>query len=290
VHNALRQIQLNIPNNHLQGFSISGLSTYIQMPEIDICFDMGECPLSALKLNHVFLSHSHGDHSRCLMRHYSLRKMMGIEKPAVYYMPDEIVEPFKNLVKAEAIFEGVREDRLIYPIIYGLSEQEAPIQLEYRKNLMIQGFPVVHRVPSQGCTIYDYKKKLKSEFHGLPPAELIHLRNTGTTLETPVKTPRVTFIGDCIGDSLLDQSHIWDSPILILESTFLDPGEKEMAKAKGHTHIEEIAHALREMKGQMKTQHLVLKHFSMKYSKDHVLRRVKESIPKFFIDNTLTLL
>lgn len=290
MHNALRQVQLKVPNNHIQGFSISGLSTYIQMPEIDICFDMGECPLTALKLNHVFLSHAHGDHSRCLMRHYSLRHMMGIEKPAIYYMPESIVEAFKNLVKAEAIFEGVREDKLIYPKIVGLSDQLESIPFEYRKNLTIKGFPVEHRVPSLGCTVSDFKKKLKPEFHGKTPQELIQIRESGITLESPIETPRVTFIGDCIGKSLFDQSHIWDSPILILESTFLDPDEKDMAKAKGHTHIEEIAQALNEFKGQMKTQHLVLKHFSMKYSREHVLHRVKEHIPDFFQENTLVLL
>lgn len=284
MHNALKQIQIKIPNNQIQGFSISGLSTYIQMSEIDICFDMGECPLSALKLNHVFLSHAHGDHSRCLMRHYSLRHMMGIEKSAVYYMPEELVEPFRNLVKAEALFEGVKEERLIYPEIVGLSAGAETIPLQYRKDLKIQAFEVEHRVPAMGCTIFDYKKKLKPEFYGKTPQELIAIRESGTTLESPIESPRVTFIGDCIGKSLWENPSIWQSKILIIESTFLDPDELEMARAKGHTHIQEVAQALEDFEGELKTQYLVLKHFSMKYSREHILYRVRETIPERFQD------
>lgn len=282
MHNALKQISLPIKQNQIQGFSISGLATYIQMSELDLCFDMGECPLTAIKLNHVFLSHSHGDHSRCLMRHYSLRHMMGIEKPAYYYMPEVLVEPFKNLIKAEALFEGVKEERLVYPTLIGLSDDQKSIPLQYRKDLKIKAFSVDHRVPAMGCTIYDFKKKLKAEHYGKSPQELIALREAGETLETPQETPRVTFIGDCIGKSLFDNPHIWQSKILIIEATFLDPNELEMAKAKGHTHIEEVAEALIEFEGELKVEHLILKHFSMKYSKEHVLYRVNQVIPDRF--------
>ena len=112
IHNALRQIHVDTPCSPISGFSISGLATYIQIPELDFCIDMGECPLSAIPLNHVFLTHAHGDHARCLMRHHSLRKMMGVERDSVYYMPDCVSENAKAWIKAEALFEGVGEAKL----------------------------------------------------------------------------------------------------------------------------------------------------------------------------------
>ena len=111
IHNALKQIHRTVACSTIQGFSISGLATYLQFPELDFCVDMGECPLSAIPLNHVFLTHAHGDHARCLMRHNSLRKMMGVERDSVYYLPEEISEGAKAWIKAEAMFEGVGEQK-----------------------------------------------------------------------------------------------------------------------------------------------------------------------------------
>lgn len=47
MHNALEQVAVACGSLTLRGFSISGLATYVQVPELDLCFDMGECPLSA---------------------------------------------------------------------------------------------------------------------------------------------------------------------------------------------------------------------------------------------------
>lgn len=106
--NALRQVTLRLDHLTLAGFSISGLATYVQIPELDVCFDMGECPLSALALDHVFLTHAHGDHARCLPRHWAVRRMLGNAKPACYFLPAAIAGAFADVIRAEARFESVR--------------------------------------------------------------------------------------------------------------------------------------------------------------------------------------
>ena len=52
-HNALQQVTLTLGNVTIAGFSISGLATYVQVPSLGVCFDMGECPLSSLSIDHV---------------------------------------------------------------------------------------------------------------------------------------------------------------------------------------------------------------------------------------------
>lgn len=288
--NALRQKTLELGSYTLQGFSISGLATYIQAPELDLCFDLGECPLSAVGINHIFLSHAHGDHSRCLMRHFSLRRMMGIEHDAYYYMPEYLVENFKKMVYAEAIFEGVNPEKIFYPKIVPIADQGEECYLQYRKDLIVKGFNVKHSVPSMGFTIYRTKKKLKQEFLGLKAQELIDLRNQGTVLEHRVTDPELTFIGDCLGESLWEQEHIWDSRVVCIECTFIFDDEKDMARRKGHTHISEISHCLSRLGDRIRSQKIVLKHFSMKYSKAQVLAEVERQIPKEFLPRILVLL
>ncbi len=282
--NALHQVTLELGHLTVTGFSISGLATYIQVPELSVCFDMGECPLSALSLDHVFLTHAHGDHARCLPRHWQLRRMVGNAKPAAYYLPESIRAGCEGWIRAEAIFEGVPDETVETPALHGLAGDASLTPLAHRKDLRVRAFPVHHSVPSLGYTILAHKKKLKAEYAGLAGAEIGRLRKEGVEVQYDVDDPLVTFIGDCTGATLLEQTHIWSSPILILEATFLEPGEEALAIKKAHTHLSEIATALETLGDRVTCQHIVLKHFSMKYTRDQVLELVRTGIPERFRD------
>lgn len=281
IHNALKQVHIDTPCTSVAGFSISGLATYLQMPELDFCIDMGECPLSATPLNHVFLTHAHGDHGRCLMRHHSLRKMMGVERDSVYYMPGFICDAAKAWIKAEAAFEGVPENKFRYPNIVPVSAGDI-IFLEYRKDLALETFEVKHSIPAMGGTLYHYKKKLKDEFLGKTPAEIIELRQNGVEITREVYDPQVSFMGDCLGESLLDNNRVFKSKVLITECTFLDPEDESMSKKKGHSHIKDIVKALNELDDEVKCEKIILSHFSMKYSDKYIRDVVNKMIPEKF--------
>jgi len=288
--NALRQITLALDRVTLAGFSISGLATYIQIPELDVCFDMGEAPLSSLPINHIFLTHAHGDHARCLPRHWHLRRMIGIAKPAAYFLPEAIRVGFEGLVQAEARFEGVPDEAVTIPSFHGLVPGEDSVALPYRKDLRVRAFPVTHSVPSLGYTILTRKRKLKPEYAGVPGPEIAKLRASGVEVQYEIDEPQVTFIGDCIGASLVEQAHIWDSPIVIIEATFLEPGEEALAAKKQHTHLSEIARTLEALGDRIATKHIVLKHFSMRYSRDEVMALTASGIPERFRDRIRVLL
>lgn len=289
IHNALKQIHLNTACSNVSGFSISGLATYMLFQEMDFCIDMGECPLNATPINHVFLTHAHGDHARCLMRHHSLRKMMGVERDSIYYMPESIYEGAKAWIKAEAMFEGVGEAKFRYPTLRPLIAGER-IQLEYRKDLMLEPFEVKHSVPTMGASVFLHKKKLKDEYLTLPTEQIIALRLSGTEITRDVYDPLLSFTGDCIGDCLLEHPEIFKSKVLVTECTFLDPGEEAMAHKKGHTHLQQIVHALNELDNEVKCEQIILSHFSMKYSEKHIQDMLSKSIPEKFKDKVVAFI
>jgi ribonuclease Z len=259
------------------------------MHELDFAIDMGECPLSATPINHVFLTHAHGDHARCLMRHHSLRKMMGVERDSVYYIPECISEGAKAWIKAEAMFEGVSETKFRYPQIVPVKAGQR-IFLEYRKDLAIEPFEVKHSIPSMGATLYYYKKKLRDEFLGKSATEIIELRQKNVEITREVYEPLLSFTGDCLGESLLENKDIFKSKVLITECTFLDEGEEQMAHQKGHTHIADIVRALNELGDEVKCDKIILNHFSMKYAEKHIRDMIAKVIPEKFSEKVVALL
>lgn len=291
--NALKGVDFTLAQTHFSGFSISGLATWMVVPELNLCFDMGECPLSAVSMDHVFLTHAHGDHSRCLMRHHALRHMMGIEREAVYYIPNKILKVTEEWIRASANFEaGWRRD-IKLPKLMPLSPSHSgdePIQLVYRQNLSVHAFHADHGVPSLGYTIYDSRLKLKAEYHGLPGKELATLKRQGVAIEASLHTPRLTFIGDCTAQTLWREDHIWESKILVIESTFIGAGEEVFARRRGHTHLNEIGALLEEKRDQIHCEAIVLKHFSMKIKPLQALEAALRVIPDMFHERVYLML
>lgn len=281
IHNALKQVHLETSCTSVNGFSISGLATYLQFPELDFVVDMGECPLSATSINHVFLTHAHGDHARCLMRHHSLRKMMGVERDSVYYLPEKIVEGAKEWIRAEAMFEGVPENKFRLPEICAV-EHEKMIPLKYRKDLVLKPFEVKHSVPAMGATLYLHKRKLKDEYLGKTPSEIIELRKKGVEITREVFEPLLSFTGDCLGESLIQNPEIFKSKILVTECTFLDEADEPMSRKKGHTHLQHIVEALEKFSDEILCEKIILTHFSMKYSERHIRDTLDKKLPERF--------
>ena len=102
--------------------------------------------------------------------------------------------------------------------------------------------------------------------------------------------PLLTFIGDCDGQTLIEQDHLWASPIVILEATFLEPGDEPLAARKAHTHLAELAAALEALGDRVACEHIVLKHFSMKYPPERVRALIAAGIPERFRDRIRILL
>jgi len=283
IHNALKQVHLDTACGPLNGFSISGLATYLQFPELNFCIDMGECPLSATPIDHVFLTHAHGDHARCLMRHNSLRKMMGVERESVYYIPEMIYEGAKDWIRSEAVFEGVNENKFRYPELEAVKAGER-FPLRYRKDLVLEPFKVKHSVPAMGSTLYLHKKKLKDEYLGTSTNDIISLRLSGVEITRDVYEPQLSFMGDCIGECLLENRSVFKSKVLVTECTFIAPEDEAMSRKKGHSHLEDIVRALNELGDEVECKQIILAHFSMKYSEKYIRESIEKKIPERFKD------
>src|SRR6185369_3322405 len=69
---------LVVPPFRVQGVSIAGEETVVQVPELDVCFDIGRCPRLALSSNFVALTHGHMDHAAGIAYYFSQRNFQGM--------------------------------------------------------------------------------------------------------------------------------------------------------------------------------------------------------------------
>jgi ribonuclease Z len=141
-----------------------------------------------------------------------------------------------------------------------------------------------------GFTAQEVRKKLKPEFHGTAGHELGALKRQGVEIETETLHPRLTFIGDTTIRTLEREPHCLDSEILVIETTFILPEDLEMAKPKGHLHLQELFDLLSANPEACRFQHLVLKHFSMKYTRAQIEAVVRKRTPSFLKDRVRLLI
>ena len=279
-------IVLKFPQETIIAFSISALSTYVLIPELNVAFDMGDCSLDAVPLEHVFITHAHGDHCRCLLRHDSLRRLMGMRQ-ATYYVPEATRTGFIGLAEAWRQLENVRPERHTPPNFQGMQPGG---EVWLHRQLAVRAFPVIHTLPSLGYTLFDVRKKLKAEYQGTPGQELARLRREGIVFEDEVWVPRLTFIGDSTIETLYKEPHIGQSRILFLEVTFLMEDEREMARQRGHTHLDDLLQFLRDRPEQLQNEHIVLKHFSMRYDRNTIRSILRKRLPPDFLERVHILI
>jgi ribonuclease Z len=278
-HNPGKPITLKFEQETVTAFSISALSTYVLVPELNCVFDMGDCLLDAVPLERVFISHAHGDHTRCLLRHESLRRLMGMA-PASYYVPHQTLETFKGLAQAWRALENVREH---HPLPRFEPMRPGDVVWLHRQ-LAAKAFLVNHTLPSLGYTLFDVRKKLKPEFQGRPGLELAQLRKQGVAFEEEVWVPRLTFIGDSTIETLYRERHIGQSRILFIEVTYLLEDDRDLARQRGHTHLDDVIEFLSECPDTLQNPHIVLKHLSMRYDRGLILHTLKSRLPAEFLE------
>jgi len=159
---------------------------------------------------------------------------------------------------------------------FNLNSIEYGVYYPLFANYFFRGIRSVHRVASNGYTIYERVKKLRKEFSHLAGPQIAEMKKTMDLFEE-IYSPMITFSGDTQIEFLLENEDVRNSKILFLECTYIDDQRPvERARKWGHTHLFEIAqnaHALE------KVDNLVLIHFSPRYSKERIHEAIRRHLP-----------
>ncbi len=255
----------------LLGYSMAGMTTSIGMPEADALFDVGQGLPWQVPFTNILLTHGHMDHASGIP--YLIgQKAMSSQIPPTIYMPPSLVPPMRELMR---LWEKVENHTYQYNFVSVELDREYPL----RPPFFFKAFPTFHRVPSQGYTIFERKKRLKDQYRGLERDELVRLRNQGTEMEDFIEEPVVSFTGDTKIEFLDSRPWIKQSKVLLTEVTYVDKA-KTIANTRewGHLHFDELLPRLDEIKSQK----IVLIHISARHSTKAVREILDDRVPEHF--------
>jgi ribonuclease Z len=269
---------LYVPPYRIQGLSVAGEQTVIQVPELDVCFDIGLCPRPALSSNYVALSHAHMDHAAALTYYFSQRHFQGMGTGTVVCHP-ALEASIHGLMEAWVPLEAQRTPYKVIPLADGQ-------QVEIKNNIYLRGFETRHTVPSLGFVLMEMRSKLRPEFVGMPQEQLVELKNRGTEITQLLEIPLICYTGDTAWGPHFDRPDVLGAKVLIAECTFTEPGHRSRANVGKHLHLEHIVELLEKSSAEA----VVLVHLSRRTQMGGVRKEIDAAIPPQHRERVLVLM
>jgi ribonuclease Z len=269
-HEPSRRPQLGflfIPPYRVQGLSIAGEESVVQIPELDVVFDIGRCPRSVLSSPYVALTHGHMDHSAGLAYYFSQRHFQGMGTGTVVCHP-KLEQPIRNVMHAWVDLEAQRTPFNVVPL-------EHEEEVEIKNHMFLRAFKTNHTVPSIGYVIVEKRSKLREEYYGLKQEELVALKKKGEQITRIIEVPQVCYTGDTYWGEHFDREDVMEAPILITECTFLEKEHKSRAHVGKHLHLDDIVRLLRRSKAKA----IILTHLSRRTHLSIARRQIYDAIP-----------
>jgi len=239
-----------VPPYRIQGISVAGEQTVVQIPELDISFDIGLCPRIALSSNYIALSHGHMDHVAGLPYYFSQRMFQRIGPGTCVCHPD-LAEPLRAMMLSWTGLEGQRTQFEIIPM-------PPDEQIEIKNNIFLRGIEVSHAVGAMGYAIVERRSKLKTEYFDLPQERLRALKSSGVEITRSLEIPLVAYTGDTELGPYLFRDEFANAKIVICECTFFEPDHKTRARVGKHLHVTDLIKLL----GVWQADAIILVHLS----------------------------
>jgi ribonuclease Z len=267
-----RFAKLGIGAIHVIGYSVAGEETVVQVPELDVCFDIGRAPHFALTSNIVCISHGHMDHLAGIAYYLSQRHFQGM-KPGLVLLPRELVPAVNEVLRG---WRNVERQNTPYELV----PMEPGQNYEVRRDFLVRAIETHHGGGSLGYALINVREKLKAEYMGRPGPELAALRKQGIEIQYRLEVPLVTFLGDTTAGRVFDHPDVQNAEVLITECTFFNPDHRQRAKVGKHLHVDQFL----EILPKLKNQHVIITHVSRRTSirraKSFLLKRLGEERTK----------
>ena len=236
-----------------------------QIPELDLCFDIGRCPKAALASPFVALTHGHMDHSAGIAYYYSQRHFQGMDVGTIVCHP-AIEQAIHNVMRAWVDLEAQRTPYKVVPL-------EPDKELQLKNNLFLRAFATNHTVPSLGFIAVERRSKLKPEFCRPPPGRTRRTQEDAGDHADHGHPAGLLHRRHGLGPHF-DRQDVLNAKVLVTECTFLEPEHRSRAAVGKHLHLDDIV----ELLARSKAEAVVLTHLS---------RRTNMGAARKYIDDAI---
>lgn len=233
---------LYLPPFRVQGISVAGEQTVIQVPELDLCFDMGQCTRASLATPVVALSHAHMDHVGGLPYWFSQRQFQKIGTGKCICHP-RVAEPLRAMMKS---WVDLELQRTPHEIIALAPEAE----IEIKNNIFLRAIETSHTSPSLAFAVIEDRSKLKEEFRDFPQEKLRELKGSGVEITRAIEIPLVAYTGDTEPGPFLFRDEFANAKVVLAECTFFESDHRSRAKIGKHLHISDFSSLLQVWKAE----------------------------------------
>jgi ribonuclease Z len=259
---------LYLPPFRIQGYSVAGEATSINIPEMDVCFDMGMSPRSALAAKFCALSHGHMDHVGGLAYWCSQRNFQGMG-PGSIVCDKRIESDVRGMMDG---FQSLERQKTPYELVTLDHEEE----IQVKNNIMLRGFHTEHTAPSMGYVLLEKRTKLKEHLVGLPQDKLREMKLRGEEIVNHLEVPLIAYTGDTLPGAHLLRDDVRTAQVIISECTFFDPDHKDRAKIGMHMHVDDLVEWLKVTE----CESMVIVHLSRRTHIGHARKQLVQQAGK----------
>ncbi len=252
----------------IEGYSRAAVQTYWRVPELKVGFDFGGSPWSFMGTRTFFVTHAHLDHMAALPVYVARRRMMKMEPPVIY-LPEQTVDLVWRLLR---VWQRLDRGRMVCELI-GVKPGD---EIELSREHVVTAFATRHTVPSLGFVVWDRRRKLKPELHGLSETEIRDLRLSGVEVTNEVRVPLFCYMGDTAPEGFDHYPPLYEAQVLVTEVTFFRPEHrKDKIHKFGHMHLDDFL----ERADRFRNELIILTHFSTRYHEEQIRRAITRRLP-----------
>ncbi len=228
------------------------------------------------RLNHIFISHLHGDHYFGIMGLVSTMGLLGRTADIHIYSPQGLQELLQ--AQLDSFY-----NKLVFKVIFHVIDPKQSVVIFEDRSITVTSIPLKHRVPCCGFLFSEKPRpnhiiREMVDFYKVPVSELNRIKNGAdfTTLEgVVVPNERLTIPATpprkyaYCSDTMYNENVIpiiKDIDLLFHEATFAQTEEKRSKETMHSTAKEAATIALKA-----NVKRLMIGHFSARYENEAVL-------------------
>ena len=282
-------ISVNVGKYKVEGITIAGYYSFVMIENLNICFDLGIGSRATAKYSTVLITHGHHDHCGGLYRHNHHRRVRKSHKEnisqAVYVVPPVCLSGIRQMYLGFYNLDtGTNCAQKVHPNYVAL---EPGNDHWISKDIFTRPFATKHRVPSQGYTVYQRRKKLKPEYMQLQGNKIRDLRLTGVDVTEDVDFPLVSYTGDTVIEGIFTHVDVMASELLIMECTILDDAlSVQETRNRGHVHLDEL---LKHAKKFKDIPDILLCHFSDRYRPEEIRHIITKRLKGTVLESNVNI-